>query len=738
MRSILAVVTAVIVCCGDAFAVPPDPSPGIQVGRTAYDMQHNTSMGRQVARKPGADLVHLMWTYGDRIPSAVTGDGRTVGYNNLTVSSGVLNYGPSGTDICGQYLECWWVRPGYVDMEVDSGNAVHAVLHDRIEFGLPYMPWLHWYPIPGNSLNVADGLGGWDTASCNEVLWPRIAHTESGSANYDHIIAMENINNCSRGLVYYWRYDRNADLWQGPVVIDSTLGFESYVIEADPNSQKAAIILHAAHESQFNGQNNVAYYESQSAGTGWLDGSELGTANKRFITNYNALNQPAAGQNVSAVYDNDGALHVAWDEFIMDGFPDFTIQDDAIRHWSQTSGVIRTVVLSDWYLGVPYELPLDKLTIGIGDGSSTCNGASNRNSLYVVYTRFGGPTVPEMEDASAIGYHNGELYLNVSQDDGNSWSPPINLTNTKTPNCNPGPADVQTGQPPRPDSVCRSENWASINTFVHDIDILFVSDLDAGAIPQGEGTWQMNPVHYLRLPGGGVNQPYLCPLVGARIITQLALDTANACGVHASGGDSATATLTLTNYGTDTLDGSVSIVYTNPASPVTAWASIAGSQSMPFSIPNGAGDLNLNVVLDAVGLTGGSYQAELRVNHNAPEEHSPRVLPITFAVDPCRCIGDPICDGVTNVQDVIAVIDAAFRGVPEAPDSFCPIDPVAASGVTDVDCSGVTNIVDVVTTVSVAFRGAAASSVFCAPCAAPQAVSNSGLHHHLAHRLPVY
>ena len=63
--------------------------------------------------------------------------------------------------------------------------------------------------------------------------------------------------------------------------------------------------------------------------------------------------------------------------------------------------------------------------------------------------------------------------------------------------------DPWTGEPDRPDSVCRSEHWATIGRVVKDIDIFFISDIDPGESAFDAGSWQLNPVHYLQLSGNG-------------------------------------------------------------------------------------------------------------------------------------------------------------------------------------------------------------------------------------------
>lgn len=82
----------------------------------------------------------------------------------------------------------------------------------------------------------------------------------------------------------------------------------------------------------------------------------------------------------------------------------------------------------------------------------------------------------------------------------------------------------------------------------------------------------------------------------------------------------------------------------------------------------------------------------------------------------CSCHADPACDSITNILDVVRVIDRAFRNDPVLSDASCPGLPTAVDGRTDVDCSGVTDIVDVVLSVNVAIRGAMGESVFCNAC----------------------
>ena len=76
----------------------------------------------------------------------------------------------------------------------------------------------------------------------------------------------------------------------------------------------------------------------------------------------------------------------------------------------------------------------------------------------------------------------------------------------------------------------------------------------------------------------------------------------------------------------------------------------------------------------------------------------------------CTCHTDPMCDSVTNVQDIVLSVNSAFRGVIADLDADCSWDRV------DVNCSGSIDVVDVVKMVNVAFRGATVESQFCSAC----------------------
>ena len=76
----------------------------------------------------------------------------------------------------------------------------------------------------------------------------------------------------------------------------------------------------------------------------------------------------------------------------------------------------------------------------------------------------------------------------------------------------------------------------------------------------------------------------------------------------------------------------------------------------------------------------------------------------------CACVADPRCDGTTDIIDVIAVINTAFRG------GGATFDPGCANSREDVDCNGHVDVADVGRVISVAIRGADPGTMYCSPC----------------------
>jgi hypothetical protein len=105
-------------------------------------------------------------------------------------------------------------------------------------------------------------------------------------------------------------------------------------------------------------------------------------------------------------------------------------------------------------------------------------GVSEAGALYTVYVKY------DTLDCSSDDFANGEIFLQYSQDDGQSWSSPASITNSPSPNCSRG--------------QCADDGWPSladiVGNYLHIIYTCYTHPED----PFGP-IWQGN-VLYLTYP----------------------------------------------------------------------------------------------------------------------------------------------------------------------------------------------------------------------------------------------
>ncbi len=140
----------------------------------------------------------------------------------------------------------------------------------------------------------------------------------------------------------------------------------------------------------------------------------------------------------------------------------------------------------------------------------------------------------------------------------------------------------------------------------------------------------------------------------------------------------------------------------------------------PGSDPGITADASLQIVLNQIATVPGFFEIDTACwlpsnSIGYAEADGDFVLPsfskgiIEVRCD-CSCHADPFCDGFTNIQDVVNLVDVAFRNEDPGAQQFCPHLPQ------DVNCDDIVNIVDVVIMTDVAFRNADPGVVFCDPC----------------------
>ena len=419
-----------------------------QMGTTWYDYQHNGSTSTQIALDSQGG-VQLVWMNGLQ---AMATD-REIYFNMYTTSA----VWPDGVQI--NVLG----RSGYTMMDLFSDDRAAAFYHSTIGAVTQSVFAQDVVYGAGAFLETAIAL----PAGIVGLTWP---HGTIGGQGYIHVVMQENPNT----MIYYSRSEDNGYTFSTPVSIASTSGMVavSHTMAASPVSNKVAIgYTHPLTTSWID--EDVFYFESE-------DGVTWDFNNPVNITNFGQPGHPMSNEvrawtTVNMIYDTNDQLHIAYssikNQTTLTG-------ESIIWHWSEATG--HTKIVGELAFGGPY-------AYNDPGGWHSCWDlpclAYDANG--VMYCSWEQCTTPG--DASAADFGNWDVYVAYSEDNGETWSAPVNVTDTQSPGAAAG--------------ACMSEGWPTCARVVDDyIHILYIEDKDAGGVVQTEGTWTENPVIYLKVP----------------------------------------------------------------------------------------------------------------------------------------------------------------------------------------------------------------------------------------------
>jgi hypothetical protein len=322
------------------------------------------------------------------------------------------------------------------------------------------------------SIDLSPGLGQFDRFQVPNqwgsirFVWPYIATDRNGRI---HSVATHNNPAVGRPqpLMYVHSSD-NGQTWANIQLVDTILTL-SATVASSRVSDKVAIVYTHPTDTAYQNKNDVYYVLSNDGVTwDWPDG-------KINITNYGQGGDSLfALTDCDAVFDFNDRLHIVWNAQFVDGtggvcYPTY------LFHFENNSGTITAVLIgyNDWPengcdFGT-WNRQICKMSLGVHQTT---------NTLYTVYTRF------DSADCSVHGFANGDLFMQFSQDGGELWSTPLNLTNSHSPNCSTG--------------ACNSDHWSSLAEVVDDnLHIFYVNDKDPGRVSGQEGGLTDNPMLYL-------------------------------------------------------------------------------------------------------------------------------------------------------------------------------------------------------------------------------------------------
>jgi len=452
--------------------------PGLILETTAFDAQHNSRMGRQVAQ--GTDgRVHFIWTYA---PDPYDADARAVHYTSYL--GGVFAGTPFDiTAAVGQ-------SPGrYCSMDLFQNRALvgnHQGSIPTVTSALDAFPGSQGFTAIDAPSTVVDCEGIKCHTPFTQYDWPSIAADQDGSGHIIvHMIAQEYsaTGGTFGGLAYFRGVSTGTNLQAGMygtcgTFIDSAQVI-GYDIAASPYSDKVVIAYPRARmSSQQNA--DLVYRLSTNLGADW--GPIVN------VTHYLGATAERCGPEVSVLFTPDDCFHIIYLANLYDSVAGtMSRQQVKVKHWSSCtptclSLVIDAPTLDSNCLTTAWLFNVGRITL-----TQCISSVLHDTLLYATYNRNIGTT--SSPDCSKGGYFNGEVFISASNTWGETWGEPVNLTNTKTNGCLAG--------------TCASEASATAARYVNDsLRIEYVEDLDAGSFigSDAPSVSTDNPVMFLSYP----------------------------------------------------------------------------------------------------------------------------------------------------------------------------------------------------------------------------------------------
>jgi hypothetical protein len=441
-------------------------SPGDIVGYTVYDYQSNGSSGNRVALcDDGSKYFAWMNLYAWPYP----GNPRHVYYNWIDPSGAWFN-----EEEGGQVSQN--TGSGYCQLDIIYGNRGAIAYHTgnnnyvSVEWDPPGFGFFDHYTVPNNLYPQTPDSPG----ICS---WPYIA---VDNQDYIHIVASENTDRRIQRLGYTRSVDGGAT-WTTFQLVD-TVQVIGAVIAASPVSNRVCLAYPKTQDTTTQWNNDIYYIVSENGTTwDWRYG-------KHNVTNYLTDDDSLwAYTDMDVIFDYDDNINLLWTaQWVTD---DGIYYRTDLFHWNEGTDEITNICHKPDSLWISIEgawnRTISKMNMGVQEGT---------NALFATWTQF------DTSDVSAGGFGNGDLFMSYSADHGLTWSSPVNMTNSQTPDCYPG--------------ECDSDHWATLADDVVGgmLHIFYTNDKDAGGIPQTEGAATDNPMRYLayQIPTG-INDRYDLP-----------------------------------------------------------------------------------------------------------------------------------------------------------------------------------------------------------------------------------
>jgi hypothetical protein len=249
----------------------------------------------------------------------------------------------------------------------------------------------------------------------NPFIWPRVCIDHAGRI---HLLATQTENSGQVHNIGYRMSSNEGMTWTAIQIAGQSYTLEAMIV-ASEISNKVAIIFKKPFGADSHSQ-NISYVQSADGLTwdfenGVVDITDYGT---------DADSLRPIGQ-LDAVYDANDNLHIVWTaRQIVNGITDLSTY---LYHFENGDGRIREIASR-----TPTPTPYCNINLVNSIDQPTIAIRQNTNKVVVSYVGYY-PT-----DCDIDSIPNGDIFLQWSENFGEDWSAPINITNSPTPGCSDG------------------------------------------------------------------------------------------------------------------------------------------------------------------------------------------------------------------------------------------------------------------------------------------------------------
>lgn len=488
--------------------------PNVEIGTSRYDFQHNGSYGKMVAISSDG-IAHAVFMGGNNTSTLRRVRATCVDPNggDPQVTAGPLNV----IDQHSGYTTI--ATTGSAPANDQPANSTVAAYHTSA-------PATSWFGIDFEGCTMALNNVQHDAAS-SDILWPHVAVDYIDKV---HIISGDASTGANADAVWYDCSTDGTAFDADWVMLTDNSNVLSQTSAAAKHAPGAAVlfmqdapaspdVFSVGDYTASQWHHDIFYYEARDASNDLhsvIAGGEPVNVTRYFDPESTApfAYGTAGYADMDAIYDSQETpnLHIAFSTPMV--FADSMMYRDPIdveetTYYTAYSNVSVSGALWHYNATTGEFGHIGGNLTGVDENSVNADPGVFRIArdrvqlasdpetgyLYAIWNQYSDDDRRAVWGVNEFEMPNGEIYASCSADNGNTWGPAVNLTNTQTPGCDVGD--------------CHSETFASLAETVEGgyLHLVFMDDLHAGSFirstdptPSDDSAETVNPYYYMMVP----------------------------------------------------------------------------------------------------------------------------------------------------------------------------------------------------------------------------------------------